>query len=115
VTYDQQGLQPRQPAKLTGEDVAELFQLLQPELRGQFATGASAKDLTDKLALKLTTLEAELRRLRQVLTEVKANPDEQREGMDGSRHDRSLADRKSPTSVGVQRRAWFCGRAAATG
>lgn len=74
MTHDQRDLQRgRQLSQMTGEEVAELFRLLRPELRGQPATGASAIDLTDELALKLTTLEAELTGLRQVLIEVKAN------------------------------------------
>jgi hypothetical protein len=98
---------------MTGEEVAELFRLLQPESRGQAAAGAWAIDLSDGLALKLATLEAELKRLRQVLNEVKANPDEPRRKMDELRPDRGLAERRLPTQTGAERRAWFCGRAAA--
>jgi hypothetical protein len=99
---------------MTGEEVAELFRLLQPESRGRPAAGASARDSTDGLALKLATLEAELRGLRQILNEVKANPDEPRQKMDELRPDRGLAERRWPTQTRVARRAWFCGRAAAS-
>ena len=101
---------------MTGE-VAELFRLLQPESQALLsggAAGASARDVTDELALKLTILEAELRGLRQVLAEVKAHPDEPRPEMDELRPDRRLAERTGPTQTRVNRRAWFCGRAAAS-
>jgi hypothetical protein len=98
---------------MTGEEVAELFRLLQPESRGQPAAGARAIDLSDGLALKLATLEAELRRLRQVLDEAKANPGEPRRKIDELRPERGLVERRLPTQTGVERRAWFCGRAAA--
>jgi hypothetical protein len=114
VTHDQHDLQrSTQLSKMTGEEVAELFRLLQSELRGQLSAGASASDLRDGLALKLETLEAELRGLRQVLTEVKANPDEPRRKTDELRPDRGLAERRSPTQTRAEGRAWFCGRAAA--
>jgi hypothetical protein len=64
------------------------------------------------LALKLTTLETELRGLRQVLTEVKASPNEL-QGMAKAGGDRRLTERAGPMASGAKRRAWFCGRAAA--
>jgi hypothetical protein len=119
VTHDQQDLLRSRPlSEMTDQEVAELFRLLQPESRGQHSGGpgarASAGDVTDELALKLTILEAELRGLRQALTEVKANPNEPRQEMGESRRGGRMAERTGPTPTEVKRRAWFCGRAAAS-
>jgi FtsZ-binding cell division protein ZapB len=70
----------------------------------------------DELALKLSTLEAEILGLRQLLAEVRANRDELRQEIDDLRRDRDrwqkLAEQAGPGGVG--RRAWFCGRASPT-
>jgi hypothetical protein len=102
--------------EITSSEVAELFRLLQPEGR-RHASGpgvrATVWDIAaGELALKLTTLETELRGLRQVLTEVKASPDEL-QGMGEAGRDRRLLERTGPMARGAERRAWFCGRAAA--
>jgi hypothetical protein len=103
---------------MTREEVDELFRLIRRESRGQYSGGPSAmawkKDLTNELALKLTILETELRGLRQVLAEVKANLNEPQQEMDEFSRNRRLAERKEPTPIGVKRPAWFCGRAVAT-
>lgn len=114
MTHDLHDLQRNtQLSEMTGEEVTELFRLFQQgQHSGRLGVAASAGNMTDELALKLTMLEAELRGLRQVLTEVKANPDGPRQEMDELRRVRRLADRKAPTPTGVQRRVWFCGRAA---
>jgi phage shock protein A len=73
----------------------------------------SMGDAADELALKLPILEAEVLGLRQLLAEVRANRDKLRQEMDDLRRDRDhwqkLAEQAGP--VGVERRAWFCGRA----
>jgi phage shock protein A len=75
----------------------------------------STGDAADELALKLPILEAEVLGLRQLLAEVRANRDKLRQEMDDLRRDRDhwqkLAGQAGPTLSGVERRAWFCGRA----
>ena len=109
-------LQGGQLPEMTGSEVAELFRLLQSERRGHAGrpgVRATAWDMAaGELALKLTTLETELRGLRQVLTEVKASPDEL-PALGGAGQDLRLTERTGPMASGAKRRAWFCGRATA--
>jgi hypothetical protein len=114
VTHDQHDLQrSRQVSEMTNDEIAELFRMLKPETRGQHSArpdaGASTRYGADELALKLTTLEAELRGLRQVL---KANPDNPRHEIEELGRNSRLAGQIVPIHI-VKRRAWFCGRAAA--
>ncbi len=102
--------------EMTSSEVAELFRLLQPERR-RHASGPGMRATVwniaaGELALKLTTLETELRGLRQVLTEVKASPDEL-QVLGEAGQDLRLTERTGPMASGAKRRAWFCGRATA--
>ena len=64
-------------------------------------------------ATEVSVLEAEIRGLRQLLAEVRANREDLRQEMDDLRRDRdhwqNLA--KSAGAEKVETRAWFCGRA----
>ena len=113
MTHNQQDLwRSRQLSEMTGEEVAELFRLLQPESPGALHSGgigarASAIGVTDEFALKLTILEAELTGLRQLLAGVSANWDEPRRQSDALRRARDHSLRQSR----ADQPAWFCGRA----
>jgi hypothetical protein len=71
-------------------------------------TVESAKEMNDELAQKLPMLESEVRGLRQLLTEVRANRDELRRDRDRWQR---LAERAGPIPSRAEQRAWFCGRA----
>jgi chromosome segregation ATPase len=78
----------------------------------------SASDGSVEHTLQLATLEAEVLRLRQNLTEVTTSRAELRKEMDDLRRDRDhwrkLAEPAKPKLEGTGQKIWFCGRASAS-
>lgn len=75
------------------------------------ATMNTARDAADESA-QVSTLEAEIKGLRQLLAEVQANRDSLRRQIDDLRRDRDhwQALAKSAEREKAAPRAWFCGR-----
>jgi uncharacterized coiled-coil DUF342 family protein len=80
---------------------------------GRDGTATPAKAAAEESAPKVSALEAEVRGLRQLLAEMRANREDLRQETDDLRRDRdhwqNLA--KSAGAEKVETRAWFCGRA----
>jgi hypothetical protein len=117
MNQDQYNLdRSRRLSEISSDEVAEIFRLLKQETQGHHdgrPAGATLRRYAeDELAVRLTTTETELQRLRQV---PNANADKPRREVDELRRDRRLAATSPPTTTAVKSRTWFCGRAAASG
>jgi excisionase family DNA binding protein len=100
-------------------DPAELFRAFQPQRPSERPTGQNATapasdaeravtpetaDRNDDLAVKLAALDAEVKGLRDLLAEVRANRDELRQDRDDWR---GRAERATLALSGPERRSWW--------
>lgn len=70
----------------------------------------STGETTDESAANLPMLESEVRRLRELLAQVKSNAERLRQEVDELLRDRDEWQRLAERAV-PEHRAWFCGRA----